>query len=457
MIQKTIQNVIQYLIWYLKIFQCRITFFFSRIHFLIKNKILLWFLLFRIRQFNRLLTSNSSIPGLIIGIIALIPVVVNDDDLVELFKIAISENNIVLMAILSAMILLIITFFTRWTFFNLPPDQYASFTIEGVNPSSAILIVSYSIWKECHYVGCLSLFKKYELLLKYKQNSSDYLIEKFKSHPYKRINRINKIDSMIVSLAKGLGVSAYKLSDHLFHFSPEIYSFEMDRLINLCIQNIYNQEEKNLKWHSVDNDIEDIKDSLLKRKSYQVNNILFKDEHDFVIGLSRGLGLTSAIRNYCTGLGYAVSVDRKLNIDKLNYIFHKRKLWSGIDLHSLVYNFSILSNDSNLKYVLEIIAGNKNDNIGSKKREAIKHLGSNINQYIKSEREGSGNDQLGIFKNFIKFIDKQTLSRKEKVVFITQGFSSVVNKTLSYFIQEIVDNETFQSNFKNIEIHIYIY
>ncbi len=437
---------------------------------------LLWYINTRNLQFVRLLTNTSVLPSLLIGIITIFI------SFEHPFGISDFDNANPWLFIIIAFLLTGFTILGARFFFNaLPPDEYANFSISGRKLSDAFKYISYEIWKECHYIEkdkiLLDGFQK--LLIKRKLDSEDIITLASKSMELdkrfsKRFNRIKKIDQMIVSLAASMDMPPQRLSDYLFQFSPDIYLHE-HRITTERMRQVLNtiKPGKIVRHGNIIDKIEEVDafiETIKRRKDYQEEIIHHSQLHTYIIDLSTDYGFSNALSSYCMALQQCAKgesdINTKVNVnrvaEKLSFIYHKRRMYPGFDLHAILLNCFKHSQSKDDRDFYDLL---KNM---TQRKDLINQTSWLINAgYLDLQQRVQR--MVDRFDNN-KLLQRREISRKFKsqmktwliegkdrpVIFITQGFSSTVNFCLRRFLRDLEINKDFKASIGERMIYLYI-
>lgn len=423
-------------------------------------------------QFLRLMTNTSVLPSILLGILTVFVAIYLDRFAFTWISLGIFLS---LFSILSFVVCILLG---RYFFKNQPPELYAQYSIEGIQPTNAIIYISYCIWKECEYVLSKKDFEKYVQLDNLSGKEPEWpmsreqltRIQKLKKDLNSRFDEIQQIDHMIISLSKELNVPGNRISDYLFQFSPEIFTLELRKTLRYMdeILRILESEEMTKRRSYLSKRISDFSTSIRKIRDYQKSIIDYKGLHQTLIGLTSGFGITNALETYCLGIqtilrqsdGIKDMKVQKQTLEKLKFLYHKRRLFPGFDIHALLYNFYDVEHHKKNKKEYEKKKQSLLD-IATKKDEFLyKYYGEiKENLYpLKQEITKSIISQRSLIKeNFMTYLRSELEKREncEKLIFVTQGYSSVVNDTLYYFAKAILKDE-WKDLFKNLEIYYYI-
>ncbi len=436
----------------------------SKIGFILNNIGIGWYCRQRWFQFTRLMTNTSVLPSIILGVLAIY---------ISIMLFLLTQKNPSIDALNSILIiLLIITFLAvaggRLFFTSQTPEIYADYSVQGRSYSDAIIYISYCIWKECKFVEKnKKIFKKFEALFRHSGDSNKCdlskadlkSIMKLQLKMNQRQHKIQRIDYMIVGLGKAMNVPANRLSDYLFQFSPEIYDLEFRRAMKRMkeIINILDYPDSDKRKLQQSEKIRNLYDIVTKRIGYQASIIKNRDLHDTIIGMSSGFGLTNALESYCLGLQMVSNTenvrDKQISfvMDRLKFLYHKRRMFPGFDLHSILVNYARQNKSDQLLHGLLVLANEKNKPLFDNYKEVtepLSNLVNKINNYIYTQRQQITKKVKDLLKEDLK---NPNNSNKKKIVAITQGFSTAVNDAL-YEVMKYADknNSEVDKEFLNL-------
>jgi len=202
-----------------------------------------------------------------------------------------------------------------------------------------------------------------------------------------------------------------------------------------------------------------------KRLGYQKSIIKNTDLHDTIIDMSSSFGLTNALESYCLGLQMIARSEKTSDIamkdamiimDKLKFLYHKRRMFPGFDLHSILINYAYQNKLKDLLNGLIKLATEKNKPLYLSYGEVtpnFTNLVNSVNNYIFQQRQ----EITEKVKNQLKDDLKNPInSNKKKIVAITQGFSGVVNDTLYNIMRVVKEDKDFEELFKGKDIYYYV-
>jgi hypothetical protein len=370
------------------------------------------------------------------------------------------------------------------------PRQYAEFSIEGREYSHSIKYISYCIWKllkdheeQFRNLNCALKMLEDRGGVPKKGEITKSDIEALRKDFLSKHSVIEQICDMMEVLAVSMNIPSFRISDFLFQFSPDIYNLEM----RLCLKRI----DEILAYEEATSSPEGLIERAIKiRKSfstfyeriqYQENLFMNEDLHSSIVDISMGMGLTSSLRAYALGLkkiGSGNNDDDKYVLDRLKFFYHKRRMFPGFDIHCLLINLIEKSNrdesiKNGIKEALKMLAldsfdfiADKTASLKTQNEEKALHytklfakivpminmLVDEINRYIYDHREV-------IVQKFQEYIIDELkqceIARKKgevkKMVFITRGYSSVVNDVLyNTFVEKGVSNKEHDNRVKDI-------
>lgn len=426
-------------------------------------------------QFFRLITTTSALPSIFLGLIAIILAIYGN----FISNTKPSENLKVLYFGLGILIILITVIYLSRVFFKKQtPKQYADFSIQGREHSKSIRYISYSIWKmlsyyEHQYKGLYKSIKELKVNKGVIPNNPDFVkkISSLRKDISKNSIILDQICDMMGILANSMNVPSFRISDFLFQFSPEIFNYEM----KLCLKRLEEigayQNESSTSGDIEKRAIKIIKslDSFYLRISYQRDLFTYTDLHSNIIDISMGMGLTSSLTAYALGLkkigeNKNNTYDKNSIMRRLIFLYHKRRMFPGFDIHCLLIN--LISKNISIPIdkkaetidALKLLSNNYRKNQEDKNEDEnelygdivskIKGIVFDVNQHISKQRQE-------IIKNFqdfmiseLKFVsNKRKEGKLRKLIFITQGYSSVVNSTLyNTFINYKIKENASETN-----------
>ncbi|AUP77591.1 hypothetical protein [Flavivirga eckloniae] len=449
-----------------------------------------WYFSNRTLQFSRLITNTSVLPSLFIGVITIwlsVYVSKNEGNIVHLpydFMLEVNQFNWITLIIL----FIIAVIGGRYFFKKQTPEQYSQFSIDGREAKDALMYTSYLIWKECAFVKShRNLYSKLDALInakgvvnvsKWKASTIIY-VRAFNKSVDKRLENQEIIRYALERLSNSLNIPIVRLSDYFFQFNPHIFTSEFRRVSNaleeICLtrkdtaSNNCNIQEKRASK------VKDFFDIILMLKGFQESIIKHSDLHNFIIGMSDTNGASSALRTYALGFNTILNSNGNDNdkFDKIKFLFHKRRMYPGFDTHISLMNLARLedlntaTNNTKVEASLKKIYSLNSTKLKAtdENAEISKELGnimSIVDEYISLQRRN-----LCInFKKYIKreFLDSETPNHRGKIVFLTQGFSTVVNSTIISVLRDfkkekvlekidfriflLVDDEDVKNNFE---------
>ncbi|NQY00702.1 MAG: hypothetical protein HRT70_06170 [Flavobacteriaceae bacterium] len=473
------------------------------IGFLIKNRGFLFYLDQRVFQFIRLITTTSALPSIFLGALAIML------SFYSIFEDVFESYRYYYFFVSVFFIIVTTVIFSRAFFKRQTPKQYADFSIQGREHSKSIRYISYSIWKVLIYYQ-KQYRKLYDSLttlsdsgvVKNKLRRTD--IEILRQDISKYSILLSQICDMMGVLSKSMSIPSFRISDFLFQFSPDIFNHEM----SLCLKRL----DEIIAYQSMTNTSKDLEvratqiirsfDTFYRRIEYQKSLFKNKDLHSNIIDISMGMGLTSSLTAYSLGLqkiGVKNNKDDKNVLDRLKFLYHKRRMFPGFDIHCLLTNLiskditidkdyrekatvalRLLSNHSEYFHMINELGDIDCKNDLKDNTELFKHivpytndLVLPINRYIhKQRREITKNFQDFILTELKKCEKERKQGKIKKLVFITRGYSSVVNNTLyNSFVKgdtsrkehnsriDEIKNElyyTYKRKKKNIDLYIYV-
>ncbi len=442
-------------------------------------------------QLLKLLTNTSILTSILLGAVSIFIALsrITYKDLSVKFNKNYSFNvligNIEMKVWVYLILLFVILFIgflllARIFFKQQPPKIYADHSVPGRFPSQVMVYISYCIWKECQY------FKKYRYLIwafRQMQNRGGNIDRtvKFKKKYRKKIKRFNasfnrrfhlvkEIDEMIILLGKSLRIPPYRISEYFFQFSPTIYLAET----RLMFQRMYEivilaekDEDEVLRHRILENcdTISNLYDKIYKSQLYHATNVKFRDLHEVIINISKDFGLSSSIQAYILGIqGNLTDIGDKHTgkkiekMQRIRYLFFKRRMHPGFDMHALVINLveyylashptADMSNKeigriNKIKEGLEVFKHIESLEF-EEKFDTFKPLGIELLGMYEDHRQ-TGRDE--ILKKFNKMVldlikevhDSPTL---KNLVFMTKGYSSLVTHTLQRLIIDLFKNDS---------------
>lgn len=463
-------------------------------------------------QFVRLMTNTSVLPSILIGLISIGIAIKNpfegNIDNNYLFDLNFYQNLFLSETGLALLIATTLIFVLggRYFFKRQTSGLYSEYSIEGRAFSDAFCYISYTIWKECVYVrshkNMFNMFVKlsknegkldeiYELKKTSRIRRRKKKIKRMMQSSFHRQNRIQWIDAMILTLAKEMRIPARRLSDYLFHFSPDIFTHELRKTLYAMYEllSIAEHADKGndlTKERRIElaNNISNFYEKVNQRKRFQTSLIINRDLHSTLIGLcASGFGLSNAFESYCLGIqdisrefnkkkSFSIRRDIRLT-KKLIFFYHKRKLFAGFDLHALLLNYAYqkksLYMDEETCGKLENITNLKESDVSRKNYLNIPHIAlpdvkNDIDSYLFKQR-------TILSEKLFLFVQRRVMEKKDekskgnkKLIFVTQGYSGVVNRCLHNFSKKIADllseatdyDESVKKEFQRLDIYLYI-
>lgn len=433
----------------------------------------------RTYQFGRLMTNTSVLPSIILGVVAIMAPILFDHyepDIDDHLWTKIWMDLQYYVYGLFVMLLLL----GRYYFKKQTPEGYAAYSIKGRSISDAIRYVAYFIWKETLFL------ERYQWVFRKFQNLSDdqgaldncrlkgihiNIVDRLERKFNGRYHNIQTIDFMIVDLAKGMNIPAQRVSDHLFQFSPEIYTSEVRTTLRKMRETMRLDVEDsglNPRRLALGTQVYKFFDLVKHRQEYQQDLIKFKSLHNILIGISSGFGLTTSLLAYCQGLQqvsrlsiWAGSSRRKRlkTVRRLKFIYHKRRMFPGFDLHAIILNMTLRTykntnpakkEDRDEAFMIyrgtKLLAVKSSEEIMNTRAysqviASIQKISDSVQKYIYEQR-------IQIISNLKKYIMSQletSPSDIKNLVVITQGFSSVVNEAL----YKLIDIYNQDAEFRN--------
>lgn len=430
----------------------------------------------RLIQFSRLITNTSVLPSIFIGIITIWVALRMDDNYTEI------SNNLTLFQLnLYTFIVFVLSgiFGGRYFFKKQTPEQYASFSVDGRNLTDAIRYTSYLIWKECAFITVFSGFiKKYERIADQKggtggktsgisgviKKSDNILIDLFQNTIEKRLARMEIIEHCVNKLAVNIGISKYRVSDFLFQFNTKIHVDEfrhvVDKMREISLSLDDDSNVGKMRKLKRANYVASYFDVMKKLKKFQDSLIKYRRLHSTLISMSSNYGLSNSLLSYALGFESILKKSKNNKVKQLRamkFLFHKRRMYPGFDLHLLLANLAKIDIDSS-KRILEEDASSKllrlydinEENIeepnNSEINASLKGIVKCLNEHILVQRKE-------IKSKLLKHVQsKIDINKDKRVVFITQGYSSVVNESLFSVIESMAKNPIYN----NIVLQIYI-
>lgn len=495
---------------------------YSKAIFIIWNFTVKRYLYQRAGQFMRFMTNTSVLPSLMLGFLSIIIAFFISFKPMreESFEELLTKDALLWYIITASFITIVSVFGGRYFYKKQTAEFYSEYSLEGRTFSNNFMYIAYTIWKKCFFILSYSkIFRVFEKLCldegkiaHIPELASDKArrkllreINSLSEFFMTRHNRIQWIDSMILILARDMRIPPRRLSDYLFQFSPDIFVKEvraslnaMKEIISICGSNNSNNTEKLTQRRlQLASKILDFKTKLKQRCDFQKGLIRYEDLHSSLIGLSiSGSGLSNALESYSLGLQdisrenpSGKDKDENKIRDKLSFFFHKRKLYPGHDLHSLLINFCIQQEQyhkdttSPKKYfrtvhesLVNIISLSPVSSFNTKhpaqQRIRIPNIKNDCDEYLFDQRMKVSQKFIRYLKESVLHYQKQTLKgEKEKlkrIVLVTQGYSGVVNKSILDLTNEIKrlmdvkdqpispDDQIFRKVLGTIDIHIFI-
>ena len=458
-----------------------VTYFFAR-----KPKHLAWFIPQRVSQLTRLITNTSVMPSIILAYLGIVASYFID---APYFSIIDATDKIPPKSLLESIIgeeisiyflliiALIITLGGRYFFVSQTPKSYARHSVEGVPFSRSVTYISYCIWKEMHFWKSLSFIKK--MLSKIveidgsefdgdksvisKNKISVACIPMVRKITDKRGVKVERIRHMIIHVSNTMGVPPHRICDALFQFSPNIYTSEY-RSASKKLTEIVNTlkidgkgAERRKKYAQ---DVLKFFENKKKRATYQIQIIDNRDLHNVLIDISMGFGISNALSSYCMGLTkIANTKPRKSTIyltKKLKFLYYKRNLYPGIDLHLIAARLAQISeNQKDLFESLEKLMKLKTHSNTEELKNWFGIYGKKLGGLTAALDQETFKQRSIIDEKFIQFmfsemtnflIEKSSSEdRYPKVILLTQGYSSVVNRSLQRLAIEISNFYKFKN------------
>ena len=424
-------------------------------------------------QFARLITNTSVLPSIFIGIITIWVAIITSNKYDMLGE----EMNLHSFNIITLIILVLSGILGgRYFFKKQTPEQYASFSVDGRNLTDAIRYTSYLIWKECAFITVFSSFiEKYKKIAAGTggvtsgvsgviEKSDNILINLFQSTIEKRLARMEIIEHCINRLAANIGITKYRVSDFLFQFNTKIHVDEfrhvVDKMREISLALEDDSDVGKIRKLNRANYVVSYFQVMKKLKRFQNSLITYRSLHSTLISMSSNYGLSNSLLSYALGFE---SIIRKSNKNKgkqlraIKFLFHKRRMYPGFDLHLLLANLAKIDIDDDKK-TLEEKASSKllrlykisNKDITSKNNHDIladlKGIVKSLNEHILVQRKN-------IKKKLLEYLtSKIEIDKDKRIVFITQGYSSVVNESLF----DVISNLAKDPEFAHIKLQIYI-
>ena len=144
----------------------------------------------------------------------------------------------------------------------------------------------------------------------------------------------------------------------------DIFNHEM----SLCLKRL----DEIIAYQSMTNTSKDLEvratqiirsfDTFYRRIEYQKSLFKNKDLHSNIIDISMGMGLTSSLTAYSLGLqkiGVKNNKDDKNVLDRLKFLYHKRRMFPGFDIHCLLTNLisKDITIDKSILFGLDFFSG----------------------------------------------------------------------------------------------------
>lgn len=425
------------------------------------------------------MTNTSVLPSLMLGVVTIALSI-----LLAYWKGGIIWNFTVLASIFctAVLIILISVLGGRYFFTEQTPEVYADYSIQGKMPSDSFVYIAYCIWKECLFVQKHGkVFRRFDEL--YGKNGdtnkspfTEKNIEEFQKlnkEFNERYHNIQKIDFMIVKLAESMSIPPQRLSDFLFQFSPEIYHREFRNTLAKMGEVIDRRKDrskfsfKRNKLHAAY--VKAFEETLIKRQEYQRSIIEYRDLHNAIIGMSTNYGMTNAFSAYCFGIQSCFKIEQKISskkiADRILFIYHKRRTYPGFDLNAILFNFvTKIDLDKKYKECITLIL----NTLSSGENELPVDEFAEVQEFfegILTSFEEYHNEQKDIItEEFKRYVEKEIEKNPEttKLVFVTQGFSSIVNSTIRKFTDITKDGKVSNLDKRlnkliaNREVYLYV-
>ena len=278
------------------------------IGFLIKNRGFPFYLDQRVFQFIRLITTTSALPSIFLGALAIML------SFYSIFEDVFESYRYYYFFVSVFFIIVTTVIFSRAFFKRQTPKQYADFSIQGREHSKSIRYISYSIWKVLIYYQ-----KQYRKLYDSLTTLSDSGVVK---------NKLRRTDIEILRQ----DISKYSI------LLSQICDM-MKRLDEIIAYQSMTNTSKDLEVRATQ--IIRSFDTFYRRIEYQKSLFKNKDLHSNIIDISMGMGLTSSLTAYSLGLqkiGVKNNKDDKNVLDRLKFLYHKRRMFPGFDIHCLLTN-----------------------------------------------------------------------------------------------------------------------
>jgi len=465
---------------------------------------LAWYTGQRNFQLSRLVTNTSVLPSIILGLVAIVVTVIIYIFEVGRLTLLGYEINTYRFIIFSLVVTALITLSGgRYFFFALTPKEYGIFSIKGQRYETGIRYIAYCIWKECSYYR-LASFNKHFLRLYQNQGDLDGTpfthkkfarrvekqIKQFKKIMSKRKRRIQRIDEMMVAFAQENDIKAHRISDYLFHFSPEIFNQELRNVIRLMEEVLQTMNYVNGRAGQDPNEAEAQRvnakrksrleriaiffKELERREVVQEEILQFDEMYDFTMDLANNYGMTKAVESYILGYekiiqeyeGTTKEKQKRVALKKAKFLYHARRMYPGFDVHAILMNIAHKLQNQSLQEFLHTISNVNSQQLEKNVSpfELLKGCGSSISNAVNSLLESSREVVAQKFEQYItarcqeqlKQNQQATTPHKLKLVFVTQGFSSVVNNTIIKFINALIKSPALYQAIGAPRIYVWI-
>lgn len=360
-------------------------------------------------------------------------------------------------------------------------ETYAKHCIEARSYSQAIQFIASRIWLE---IECLNIYSDFFATfnissngyLKSITNNQKRIIKQLKSVENGRNYRVRRIHHMMVALGADMRIPAYRLSDYLFQFSPDIFSEELRQTLK-ALNEIEGILEGNAITISDQRDrIKGLSDKVYsfynrtsKRLGYMESLCKFHDLHDFLIEVSGDFGMTKSLYAYARGLqeiagkwSDLTSQEKKdLEVKRAKFLYHKRRLCPGFDLHAVLLNFSKIPRTTkatdNVEEALKKLANcrcsakrSTSTNLYDVQEDVMPGLikvANYLTDYVYIQRKKI---KQQLFDHLYEQI--QAKPKVQQIVLVTQGFSSVVNDAMISLANDEFTIETVDGKEKSHRI-----
>lgn len=302
------------------------------------------------------------------------------------YQYQVDNYNFILIILATAVLLLIpIPIYLKHYVLNLPPEEYSSLIKNTLNESQMLSFISYKIYTACvKFDRSVSDFQPY--FIDYDENpkflSGDGFIDttdKIKcAELIRRANAVKdkpiqlkklideagkleielqRVSVLIKAFSERIGVPEMEVGDHIFQFNVAMYWIRVKKIIsNLEVVSDLveklDREDRGKNKHLYDR----IRSLLFEcfrfadRRNgqfmtYQVQNLCFDDLHYDLIDIATEPSTSEAMKIYVRLLSRSAKeyeqldssniINSKEAIERLSYIYHKRKIHVGLDLHLL--------------------------------------------------------------------------------------------------------------------------